>query len=274
MYRLPERGRIPNRRQAVQGLDVVTDAIAIPALHRQLLQRGVVNDPLPAAAIADQQPVALAGVTGLGQADPAQLPQGAGGLKHPKTTTCRIPHLELIEGALQHEHLALVAGCTQAKPAQQHQPGPTEPRPPQQQHRAQADREKGEDAPGLVGYLHAPPLAATDLPHQGLDDQAAVEGQTGQQIEQGQHQVEAAELGNHRPQQRREMGCSVGSGQQTHAQQKADGRPRCSHQQGPSGRAAFPLHAGHTPQQKQGDAADLNALGQGNQGMAQFVQEN
>ena len=47
---------------------MVADAVRIPTLHWQLLQRLVVDKALPAAAIAHQQPVALVDLAGLGDA--------------------------------------------------------------------------------------------------------------------------------------------------------------------------------------------------------------
>ena len=67
------------------------------------------------------------------------------------------------------------------------------------------------------------------------------------------------------------MGGWMGRCQQAHTQYQAYGRPGCGHQQGASGGAALALHAGHAAEQEQGDAAHLNPLGQGHQGVAQFV---
>ena len=56
--------------------------------------------------------------------------------------------------------------------------------------------------------------------------------------------------------------------QQTH---QGSGR---RHDQGPPGGGRFPLDAGHTPQQEQGDAAHLDPLGDGGKGMAQLMEQD
>jgi hypothetical protein len=51
---LPERGIFANRVKAAEGLHVVHHPVCVPALDRKVLERFLVDDPLPAALIADQ----------------------------------------------------------------------------------------------------------------------------------------------------------------------------------------------------------------------------
>ena len=117
-------------------------------------------------------------------------------------------------------------------------------------------------------------MAATDLPDQRLHHQSPIQGQTGEEIEQPQDQVEAPQFTHHLAQHRREMAGAVDVGQQGKAQRQTHGRSCDGHGQGTPGRAALPLHLGHTAHQEQGDAAHLHALGQGHQGMAQLMQKH
>ena len=57
-------------------------------------------------------------------------------------------------------------------------------------------------------------------------------------------------------------------------QGQADGRTRRSHQRRPHWGGTFAIDAGNTAQQKQGDAAHLHPLAEGDQGMAQLVQKH
>ena len=98
---------------------------------------------------------------------------------------------------LNLQNLALISGGPQAEPTEQHQPGSADATAPQQKHRSQAEREEGEEAAASIGHHQAPPPAPRDLPDQGLDHQTAVEGQARQEIEEGQHQVEHPQLGEH-----------------------------------------------------------------------------
>ena len=98
------------------------------------------------------------------------------------------------------------------------------------------------------------------MPDQGLDDQTAIERQAGQQVEQRQHQVEPPQFADHRAERRRQVGGGMGGAQQDKGQDQADGRAGGSHHQGATGGAAFTLDAGHTPEQKEGDAAHLDPL--------------
>jgi hypothetical protein len=145
---------------------------------------------------------------------------------------------------------------------------------PQQQHRPQTDGQIGQKTAAGIGHLEAAALAAGGLPHQGLDDQTTIEGQAWQQVEQGQNQVEGSQFTHHRSEGGRQVGGGMGRAQQDQSQHQAYGRAGCRHQQGATGGAAFALDTGHPTQQEQGDAAHLDPLGQGHQGMAQFVQQD
>ena len=70
------------------------------------------------------------------------------------------------------------------------------------------------------------------------------------------------------------MGRAVGTAQQQPCQRQAHQGAGGGHQQRTHGRGAFPLHAGHTPQHEQGDAAHLHPLADGGDGVAQLVQQH
>ena len=112
------------------------------------------------------------------------------------------------------------------------------------------------------------------MPDKGFNNQAAIEGQTWQQIEQTQHQVQAAQLGDHVAEHRGDVGGIVNIGHQGEAKHQAHRRARRRDPQGSHGRAGFPLNAGHATQEKQGDAAHLDPLGHGHKGMAKLMQEH
>ena len=117
-------------------------------------------------------------------------------------------------------------------------------------------------------------LAAADLPHQRLDDQAAVERQARQQVEQRQHHVEGAELGHHRAQPGGDVAGGMGGGQQRAPQHQAHRGAGRRHLQGADGGAALALHTGHPTQQEQGDAAHLHPFAQGHEGVAELMQQH
>ena len=200
--------------------------------------------------------------------------KGAVGLEHAEAALGCIFHLQLAQHPLQGEQLALAAGSPEAKPAQQHQPQAPHAGPAQQQHHPQADRGQGEKAARGGGHLGAFALAAAELPHQRFEDQPPIERQARQQVEQRQDQVEAAQLVHHRAQQRRGMGGAVTSRQQQTRQDQAHQRSGRRHHQRTECGGALPLHAGHAPQQKQGDAAHLHALLQRHQRVAEFMQQH
>ena len=274
LHGLPERSIAIDAGQAAEGLEVVTDPVAVPALHRQFLQGAVVDHPLPAPPVTHQQPVGRPGWTGFRQPQLAEFAQPGTRIEHAEAASGGILHRHAGEGALELQQLLLIAHGPQAKPTQQHQPGATEARAAQQQQHAQADREERQQPAAGIGHLHPAALAAAHLPHQGLHDQTAIEGKPGQQVEQGQHQVEAAQFGDHHPQPGGHMGSGMAGCQQTDAQHQAHRRAGSGHQQRTDRRAALPLHAGHPPQQEEGDALHLHALAQGHQGMAQLVQQH
>ena len=191
---------------------MVADALLIPALNGQGLQRGIGDEALPAAPITDQQPIGESVL--VVQSNPAQIPQAGVGLEHPEAPLRGIFDLQAPEDALQREHLRLVAGRPQAKPAQQHQPNPSDPGPPQQQEGPQADGGEGEHLAAGGGDLDSLALAAGELPDQGLEDQAAVQGQSRQQVEEGQDQIQAPQFADHGPQQGGGMAGAVAAEQQ------------------------------------------------------------
>ena len=132
MHRLPERCLAADRRQVGKGLEVITKAIGIPALHRQLLQGAVIDVALPSAPITHQQPIGVAVRLGFRQPLLAEFAQGRARLEHAKAPSGGVAHAQVLEDRFQGQHLGLVAGGPKAKPAQQHQPGAAEASAPQQ----------------------------------------------------------------------------------------------------------------------------------------------
>ena len=280
-------------------MEVIPHRFAVPALHGQLLEDGGINDPPPATSITHEQPVRKridrggsrpGGGTGLGGADrieagsgeasrgdrfePAQLTQGGRGLQHPEAAAANILHPDFTERLLNLQNLALVARGPKAKPTKQHQPGSAQATTAQQQHGSQTKREEGEEAAAAIGHHQAPPPAAGDLPHKGLHHQAAVEGQAGQKIEQGKHQVEHPQLGDHLAQHRGLVGGWMHSGQECDSQRQAHQRTGQGDSESAEGRGTFAFDAGDATQQEQGDAAHPHALAEGHKGVAQFVEHH
>ncbi len=69
---------------------MVANPLGIPALHRQGLERGIVDHAAPAAPVADEHPVG--GALVLGEAQLAELPQARGRLQHPEAALGGLPH--------------------------------------------------------------------------------------------------------------------------------------------------------------------------------------
>ena len=82
---------------------MVTDAIGVPALNGQLLQGFIVDDPLPAALVTDQNPVSLAQFLCFADAQLAELAQGVFDIEHPIAAASGLPHPQLLEDGLQGE---------------------------------------------------------------------------------------------------------------------------------------------------------------------------
>ena len=66
----------------------------------------------------------------------------------------------------------------------------------------------------------------------------------------------------------------MAAGQQQRRQQQAHQGAGGGHQQRAHGGGTLPFNAGHTAKQEQGDAADLNPLAEGDEGMAQLMQQH
>jgi hypothetical protein len=98
---------------------MVTDAIGVPALDRQLLQGFIVDYPLPSALVADQEPVTLAELLRLADAQLTELTQRVFGVEDPIAAASGLAHTQLFEDGLQGEQLVLVTGSPKPKPAEQ-----------------------------------------------------------------------------------------------------------------------------------------------------------
>ena len=95
--------------------------------------------------------------------------------------------------------MQLIAGGPQAKPTEQHQPNTAEGAATQQQKYAQNNCCPSQQLTAVGGHPHPPHAAASELPHQGLNNLAAIEGQAGKQVEQSQHQVQLGQFLGHQP---------------------------------------------------------------------------
>lgn len=104
---LPERSRFGDAGQEAEGLQMIAHQLAVPALHRQTLQRFVVDEALPATAVAHQQPIGWA--LPIAETGAAELTQTVAGLEHAETALGRILDLQLAQGRLQGQQLTLVA---------------------------------------------------------------------------------------------------------------------------------------------------------------------
>ena len=189
---LPEGSVVADGGELGQGLEVVADAFVVPALHRQGLEGSVIDQAAPAAALTDQQPIGQP--LGIGEPEATQLAQAGAGIQHPVAAAGAIAHFEIPQNRLQGLGLGLVAGGAKAKPTKQDQPKAADAAAAQQHHGAQADGQQGEHETGGRGDLDTAALATSPLPNQRLQDQAAIEGQARQKVEQAQDEIQFAQL--------------------------------------------------------------------------------
>ena len=114
------------------------------------------------------------------------MAQAGAGLNHPKTAAAGIGNPQFLQHCLQTQQLGLSAGGPQAKPAEHQQPKARPPIALEQYPGAQAQGHEGQEAAAAIGHLDATALAAADLPHQSLEQQTAIKGEAGKQVEKGQ----------------------------------------------------------------------------------------
>ena len=128
-------------------------------------------------------------------------------------------HGELAQHLLKHQHLGLTAGRPQTKPPQHHQPEGTETAPlAEEQPNAEEDRRERQQPPRGCRHLNPLPLTTGEVPHQGLEDQATIQGKPRKEVEQRQHQVHPRQLEHQIAEQSIPVGSSMGRREQRHRQ--------------------------------------------------------
>jgi len=113
-----------------------------------------------------------------------------------------------------------------------------------------------------AGHLNATALAPVNCRTRGLDDSSRIEGATGQEIEQAQHQVEDAELCDRTSPARGRhwdrMGCPSRRGPEASNQGWTKGGRPAPPLAGLTGPLLHPLHRWATPREaRQGCGSDL-----------------
>ena len=100
-------------------------------------------------------------------------------------------------------------------------------------------------------------------------------GETGDQVEQCQEQIDDAEVQKRRLDYREVGGRRKETGdQEAECEEKADDRARCGNAEFSPGIVGILRQLGHTAEHEQRDPPDLDAESLGDQRVAQFVGEN